>query len=308
MLTVRIGTRGSKLALAQADGVRRALRKLDPSARIKIVIIKTAGDEFQSVELFKRGGTGFFTKAIEKKLIQGDVDIAVHSLKDLPTELPKGLALAAYPKRLPTGDVLLSRRRYSLRGLPAGSVVGTASPRRQRQLTLLRPDLVAKDMRGNLDTRVSKVLKNEYDAVLLAKAGLLRLKKYLKYAHDVSPLELLPAVGQAALGLEVRAGDARLLQLLKKMNHADTEAAVRAERAFLRALGGGCRVPAGIHSRVKGSKLYLKGAVFSTCSNEGVFAEASGPKNRFEAVGKTLARKLLKKGAARFMKEARQES
>ena len=173
---IRLGTRGSRLALAQAGQVRRRLSAAWPGLRFEIVTVKTLGDEFQGVELFRQSGVGVFTKAIEKKLLSGEIDLVVHSLKDLPTDLSRGLVLAAVPRRLDAADVLLSKKRLTLSQLPAGAMVGTGSPRRKRQLLLARPDLKVRDLRGNLDTRVSKMLCGELDAIVLARAGLLRLK------------------------------------------------------------------------------------------------------------------------------------
>lgn len=302
---IRIGTRGSALALAQAEEVRRRLQARFPSRRFRIVTIKTRGDEFQAVELFKKKGIGVFTKAIEKKLLDNKIDIAVHSLKDLPTQLPKGLLLAAVPKRLDTRDLLVSRKRYTLASLPKGSVVGTGSPRRKRQIFGLRPDLVLEDIRGNLDTRVRKVLKRELDALVVARAGLLRLKKYLRFAVPVPRGQILPAVGQGALGLETRKGDRELLKMARLLNHSVTEKEVSAERLFLKALRGGCRVPVGIDAAVRNGKIFLKAAVFSTQTTDRVCGEASGPVDRYPIVSRSLAKKLLKNGAARFLREAR---
>ncbi|MGH7198799.1 MAG: hydroxymethylbilane synthase, partial [Candidatus Omnitrophota bacterium] len=236
-----------------------------------------------------------------------EIDLAVHSLKDLPTGLPKGLCLAAFPKRRDTRDVLISRGRFSLSSLPRGASVGTGSPRRKRQLLLARPDLNLRDIRGNIDTRMAKVLRRkEVDAVVVARAGLLRLGKYLKYARPISSRVMLPAIGQAALGIEARRSDREVLALTRFLNDARTEKEVLAERSFLKTLGGGCRVPAGIYSKVQGARLSLKATVFSTKGNGFVTDEASGPAAHFRELGVKLARRLLKKGAAKFMKEARQ--
>lgn len=304
---VRIGTRGSQLALAQARDIQKRLSRRHRSVAFKLVVIKTAGDEFQSVELFKRKKTGVFTKAIEEKLLRNEIDIAVHSLKDLPTELPRGLCLAAFPKRLDAADVLISRKRFGLSSLPRGASVGTGSPRRKRQLLLARPDLKLVDIRGNLDTRIAKVLKQKrYDAVVVARAGLLRLRKYLKYASPLSPRAVLPAVGQAALGIQARSEDSEVLRLTRFLNDARTQKEVLAERSFLKKLMGGCRVPAGIHSKVRGARLYLKAAVFSTKGKSFVRGEISGPAGRYGELGAALAKRLLKKGAGKFVKEARE--
>jgi hydroxymethylbilane synthase len=303
---VRIGTRGSRLALAQAREVRKRLSRRHRGTAFKLVIVKTTGDEFQSVELFKRNKTGVFTKAIEEKLLRGEIDLAVHSLKDLPTELSKGLCLAAIPKRLDPRDVIVSRGRYSLLSLPKGALVGTGSPRRKRQMLLARPDLRLVDIRGNLDTRVAKVLREKkLDAVVVARAGLMRLNKYLRYACPLSPRIVLPAVGQAALGIQARSGDRDILRLAAFLNHEATRREALAERGFLRAIEGGCRVPAGIYSKIRNGRLYLKAAVFSALG-KGFAADAlSGPAARSERLGERLAKRLLKKGAAGFVKEAR---
>ena len=306
MNVLRIGTRGSRLALAQAAQVKRRLERLNKGLRCRLVVIKTTGDEFQTVELFKKTNIGVFTKALEKKLLAGNIDVAVHSLKDLPTVLPKGLVLAAFPKRLDTGDALISAKRYNLRTLPLASRVGTGSPRRKSQLKRLRPDLELLDIRGNLDTRVDKVIRQKkYDAVVVAKAGLLRLKKFARYAAPIAPDQLLPAVGQAALGLEARAGDHDTLKLLRRINHPATEKRVLAERAFLHELRGGCRVPVGVHSAIKNGRFFLKAAVFSTHSGDCIGGDGSGAAKDHLDIAKQLARRLLKKGAAKFLKEAR---
>ncbi len=308
MTAIRIGTRGSRLALAQAAEIKKSLERLYPKRRFKLVIIKTTGDEFQTVALFKKTNIGVFTKTLETKLLKKEIDLAVHSLKDLPTDLPKGLTLAGFPKRLDPSDVLISKKRFNLRSLPKGAVVGTSSPRRKHQLRLVRPDLNIRDIRGNLDTRVSKVLQEKkYDAILVAKAGLLRLKKYLRYASPISPKQLLPAVGQAALGIEVRRDDRMILKMVKRLNHRSTEKEVLAERVFLKTLHGGCRVPVGIYSKIHGNRITLHGAVFSVRNDRVIKETAVGPKNHYQKVAKSLAYKLLKKGAKSLLIEARNE-
>jgi hydroxymethylbilane synthase len=303
---VRIGTRGSSLALAQAGQIKRRLEKRHPKFIFKLVTIQTSGDEFQSVEWFKKTGTGLFTKAIEQKLLENKIDLAVHSLKDLPTTLPKGLCLAAFPKRADVRDVLISRKGYDLSTLPAGAWVGTASPRRKSQLFLKRSDLRIKDIRGNLDTRVRKVLDaKELDAIVVARAGLLRLNRYLKYAKAIPEDDVLPAVGQGALALEIREEDSKTLRLVKFLNDQATRRRVLAERAFLKTLQGGCRVPVGISSAVKGRKIFLTAAVFSAKTSASIFEKISGAANSAEILGRRLAQKLLKKGARKFLVEAR---
>ena len=305
---IRIGTRGSRLALAQAAEIKKRLERLCPKHNFKLVVIKTSGDEFQTVALFKKTNIGVFTKALETKLLKKEIDIAVHSLKDLPTELPKGLVLAAFPKRLDPSDVLISRKRFSLKSLPKGAVVGTSSPRRKCQLHRIRPDLILRDIRGNLDTRVSKVLREKkYEPIILARAGLLRLKKYLRYASPISPKQLLPAVGQAALGLEARRNDRLILGMLKRLNHPPTEKEVRAERTFLKTLHGGCRVPVGVYSKIHGHRITLHGAVFSVRNNRVLKETLTASKNNYQKVGESLAQKLLRKGADSLLIEARND-
>ncbi|HTL71373.1 MAG TPA: hydroxymethylbilane synthase [Candidatus Eisenbacteria bacterium] len=306
--TFRLGTRGSRLALAQSGEIRRRLAALWPRLRFETVVVKTTGDEFQGVELFRKSGVGVFTKAIEKKLLSGEIDFAVHSLKDLPTDLPKGLVLAAVPRRLDPGDVLLSKKRHTLSSLPSGAVVGTGSPRRKRQILLARPDLEARDLRGNLDTRVRKMLDGEVDAIVVARAGLLRLKKFTRYARPIPTSVVLPAVGQAALAIEARRTDAETIRLLRRLSHAPTEIEVAAERAFLKALRGGCRVPVGILTTVRGRSIRLRAAVFSVNSSDFMTGRGAGPASRAEAVGRSLAASLLKKGAARFLRQARERA
>jgi hydroxymethylbilane synthase len=305
---VRIGTRASRLALAQAGDVMRRLKIAWPSERFRLVKIRTLGDEYQSVELFKKSGAGVFTKAIEKKLLAGDIDIAVHSLKDLPTDLPRGLTLAAVPKRFPVEDVLISRARRNLDSLPKGARVGTGSPRRKRQLLRLRPDLDVVDLRGNLETRISNVLNGrKMDAVVLAAAGLKRLKRFLKYARPLSADRMLPAVGQGALGIETRKNDTFILKLTKRLHDAGTAKEVTAERLFLKTLRGGCRVPVGVRSTAEKGHFILKGAVFSVKSDDFLQAEVRVPLSRYRTAGPLLARRLLKRGAGRFLREARAE-
>ncbi len=308
-MLIRIGSRGSKLALAQASEVRRKLARLCPGVKFELVQIKTHGDEYQSVEIFKKMRAGVFTKEIEKKLLSGAVDMAVHSLKDLPTDLPRGLKLAAIPKRASVEDVLISRYRYTVESLPPGARVGTGSPRRKLQLLRLRPDLKLVDLRGNLDTRVSKVLKEKsLDAVMVARAGLERLGKFKRFCRTVPAKQVLPAVGQGALGLETRAKDPAVEKIVRRLNHPETEVLARAERRFLQELRGGCRVPVGILAKRVGNKIYLKAAVFSVRNQGYVESEIRRPFSRSLQAAAILAKELLKKGARNFLLEAREGS
>lgn len=304
--SIRIGTRGSHLALAQAGQIQSRLKRLFPKISFDLVVVKTMGDEFQGVELFKKNNVGVFTKTLEEKLLQKEIDVAIHSLKDLPTDLPKGLFLAAYPKREDARDVLISRNGYDLKKIPTGSRVGTTSLRRQRQIALLRPDLQIEDMRGNLDTRVAKVLKSkEFDAVVVARAGLRRLGIFLKQSQPISIREMLPAVGQAVLGVEVRRKDKALINCLRKINHQETEICAKAERIFLKTLQGGCRVPAGIHSKISKNKIYLKASIFSTREAASISSSISGAAQNYPKLAIKLARILLANGGKSFLREAR---
>ena len=306
MKTVRIGTRGSKLALAQSGEVARALKRHHPKLRFELVQIKTAGDEFKSVHLFKKNGIGIFTKEIERRLLNGSVDIAIHSMKDLPTKLARGLTLAAVPKRAKVSDALISRGNHTLKTLPPGSRVGTGSPRRKRQLALLRPDLRLVDLRGNLDTRVSKVLTEKtLDGVVVARAGLERLKKYSRNWKEIDPEIFLPAVGQGALAIQVRQKDTLTRSIAGVLNDKSSERLAAVEREFLARLGGGCRVPVGILSKRIGSRLRLKAAVFSVNSGSFIEGAIERPWSQGVKAARLLADDLLKQGARRFMAEAR---
>lgn len=304
---IKIGTRGSVLALAQSTQVMRKLKHFFPKEHFKLVIVKTLGDEFQSVELFKKTNVGVFTKKLEEKLLSGEIDIAVHSLKDMPTELPKELMLAAFPKREDTRDCLITQNGTKLSQLPFGSRVGTGSARRKAQIRNARPDLRLLDLRGNLDTRVGRVLKKkELEAVVLANAGLRRIHKYLKNTSLLSLQTMMPAVGQGALGIEIRKKDAKLSGMLRRLNDKKTELCVTAERAFLKKLQGGCRVPVGIVSTLCSGKISLSAAVFSLKSGHVLRAEIKASAKAPENAGIRLASELLRKGAAKFLKEARE--
>jgi hydroxymethylbilane synthase len=304
--TIRIGTRPSALAMAQAHEVKRMLERKNRSRRFSLIPIRSHGDEYQSVEIFKKTNVGVFTKAIEKCLLAGQVDLAIHSLKDLPTALHKKLALAAIPKRSDARDVLISRSGYTLQSLPVGAKVGTGSPRRRQQLLRLRPDLQLVNLRGNLDTRVARVLKQKsLDAIVVARAGLLRLKKFLRHSRVISTHEILPAVGQGALAVEGKKNDREILKIAGSIHHRGTEIEVLAERAFLKTLNGGCRVPVGVTTKTLKNIFYMKAAVFSVCSQDSVEGEITAFSRQASSSAKKLARNLLKKGAGRFLTEAR---
>lgn len=258
--TFIIGARRSQLSLRQVDLVVAALRTAHPDLRTELREITTQGD-VSSAPLSQLGGLGVFTKAIESALLAGEIDIAVHSLKDLPPVLPDGLTLAAIPERADVRDALITRGSRPLAQLRRGARIGTGSARRAVQLRALRPDIEPADIRGNVATRIAKVDSSEYDGVVLAMAGLERLGLAEKVAHIFSIEEMTPAVGQGALGIETRADDAETLALVSAIEHAATRAAVTAERAFLERLGAGCRSPVGAHATVIGGELRLRATV-----------------------------------------------
>jgi len=289
-----IGSRGSRLALWQANWVRRQLEAAGRPVTIKE--IKTSGDRFVEQSLAVIGGQGLFVKEIEEALLARTIDVAVHSLKDLPTIQPLGLVVACVPEREEVRDLLLARGPTHLRALPTGSVVGTGSPRRACQILNLRPDLAVRDLRGNVDTRIAKWERGDYDAIILACAGVRRLELPVKG----SPIDLeamLPAVGQGALAIETRADDADARAVLAPTHHPDTAAAVAAERAFLRTLGGGCQAPIAAHARIEGGTLRLRGLVAEPSGRRTVRGDAAGPPDEAEAIGAALADELLGRGA-----------
>ncbi|HST53456.1 MAG TPA: hydroxymethylbilane synthase [Pyrinomonadaceae bacterium] len=303
-----IGSRGSKLAMWQSEWVKARLEALDPGASVRIEVIKTSGDVMHDVPLASIGGQGAFTKELEVALLERRVSIAVHSLKDLPTITPEGLTIAAVPEREDPRDALVMRadlrvQNPSLRNLPHGATVGTSSLRRIAQLKHLRPDASIKDLRGNVDTRLRKLDAGDYDAIILACAGLRRLGLGERISAPVEIAEMLPAVSQGALGVETRSDDADTNSLVSRLDHAPTRAAVLAERALLRSLGGGCQVPIAAHATVSGGRIRLDGLVASL-DGEHVIRDASeGDEGDAAGVGETLAARMLKSGAATLLAE-----
>ena len=290
-----IASRGSQLALWQAHWVERQLTAAGHACRIEI--IKTTGDKITDVPLAKVGTKGLFTKEIEEALLDGRADLAVHSLKDLPTELPKGLVLAAVPEREDPRDAIVGRR---LADLPQGAKVGTSSLRRSAQLRKLRPDLVVESVRGNLDTRLRKLDEGRYDAILLAAAGLKRLGWADRIAEILDASLMCSAVGQGALAIETRSSGAGF-QACAALDHPDTHAAVTAERGVLGALGGGCQVPIGAHATVQAGRLRLQAIVASPDGSELIRAESEGASADAEAIGHALGEELLARGARRIL-------
>lgn len=301
---LRIGTRGSRLALWQAHYVADALTPLAAPRPVQLVEIQTTGDQVRDVPLASLGGIGVFTKEIQRALLANTIDVAVHSLKDLPTIPVDGLTLAAVPPRAASGDVFISRRHRHFDDLPQGARVATGSLRRRAQLLHRRPDLHLVDIRGNVDTRLRKLDEDDFDALILAQAGLERLGLGSHITHIIDSTWMLPAVGQGALGLECRNDDAATQQLLGHLNHEPTRQAVLAERAMLFALGGGCLVPIGALGTVTENVLTLRGAVLDAGGKERVDGQISGNEAEALHLGNRLAEDLLGKGAKRLLASA----
>jgi len=290
-----IASRGSQLALWQARWVEARLRDLGHEARIEIV--RTTGDKITDVPLAKVGTKGLFTKEIEEALLDGRADLAVHSLKDLPTELPEGLVLAAVPEREDPRDAIVGR---PLNQIPRGARVGTSSLRRSAQLRRLRPDVAVESVRGNLDTRLRKLDEGQYDAILLAAAGLKRLGWSARIAEILDPARMCPAVGQGALAIETRAAGPGF-EAVRALDHAATHAAVAAERGVLASLGGGCQVPIGAHATVADGRVRLLAIVASPDGAEMVRGESEGAAGDADALGRALGADLLARGARRIL-------
>lgn len=300
-----IGSRGSKLALWQAEQARQRLLDLNPTIDVRIEIIKTTGD-VKNDPLSVIGGKGVFTKELEDALLDGRIDIAVHSLKDLPTVLPEGLSISAICEREDARDALVLRSNFevehaSLAGLPHDAVVGTSSQRRLAQLKSLRPDVVVKDLRGNVDTRIRKLDEGQYEAVILASAGLLRLGLQDRISARIPIGEMLPAVGQGAIAIEARSDNQVAVEATRKLDHNETRVACLAERAFLRSLGGGCQFPIAAHGVIEQDSLKLDGLVARPDGSEILRDSISGTVNDPEKLGSKLADRLLQQGAASLL-------
>jgi len=289
-----VGTRRSRLALAQTDEVLSELGRAHPGVDFVVREIVTKGDRDRSAPLARIRGRGVFTKALEEALACGEIDLAVHSLKDLPTTLPKGLALLAVPRRLDPRDALIARTATSLSGLPHRARVGTSSARRAAQLLARRPDLRICEVRGNVETRIQKLTEGDSDAIVLAAAGLVRLGLIHK-ATQILPLDvMLPAVGQGALAIEGRADDARVRAIVAVVEHADTRSCVDAERALLAALGGGCRTPLGaLATPQQPDGILVRAVLYSRDGREAISKQIRGPMRDAVSLGRSLAREIL---------------
>jgi hydroxymethylbilane synthase len=296
MKSIRIGTRGSKLALAQTAWVKAQVEEQYPDARIETILIKTSGDRFSETNIRAIGGKGIFTKEIEDALLSEEIDLAVHSMKDLPTELPAGLTVAAVPRREDPRDVLVSARGITLNQLPAGAKLGTGSLRRTAQILHYRQDLSVMPIRGNVDTRLRKLDEGEFDALVMAAAGLKRIGREEKIVEYISHEVCLSAAGQGALGLESRQDDP-VCEQLSFLHDPASFAEVFAERSFLKRLGGGCHVPVGARAIAEGEKLTLFGVVSSPDGISLYRGETSGTVIDAKDLGRELAERLLSRGA-----------
>jgi hydroxymethylbilane synthase len=299
---MKLGTRSSPLALWQAHFVQSRLQALSSTRPVALVKIETHGDRDQASALSAMGGFGVFTKAIQNALLQNEADLAVHSLKDLPTIPVEGLELVAVPPRGPTGDAFVSRKHKKFEDLPQGATVGTSSLRRRAQLANHRPDLQLIELRGNVDTRLRKLDEQNLDAIILAEAGLVRLGLADRITEVLDAEWMLPAVGQGAIGLECRSADAETRQIAEGLTDPETWHRVLAERAMLWTLGGGCLVPIGATSRVDHGVLTLRGVVLSPDGQRRVIATHRGSASTPLAVGQELAGMLLGEGAGELLK------
>ncbi|HSL47753.1 MAG TPA: hydroxymethylbilane synthase [Candidatus Deferrimicrobiaceae bacterium] len=302
-MKVRLGTRGSRLALVQSEEVAGALRAR--GAEVEVVVIRTSGDRLAQVALADFGGKALFVKEIEEALLAGQVDVGVHSLKDLPSDLPPGLALGAFPVREDPRDVLLARAGGGWEALPPGAVVGTSSPRRRAMVLARRPDLRAEPIRGNVETRLEKLRGGACDALVMAAAGLKRLGLSPPHRTPLDPADFVPAVGQGVLAVEARQADRELLELLRAVDDTRTRLAAVAERAFLARLGAGCHTAVAGHARPEGEALVLTGVVASPDGSTVLRASASGPASTGERLGVTVAEELLAKGAEALLDASR---
>jgi hydroxymethylbilane synthase len=300
--TIVLGTRGSKLAVQQSEWVQARLSELAPGVTVTLRRIQTSGDKILDVPLANIGGKGLFVKEIEEALLAGEIDLAVHSMKDVPTQLPQGLAILCIPQREDPRDALISRTGCVFKDLPRGAKVGTSSLRRQAQFLHARPDLKIEMLRGNLDTRLRKLREGHYDAIVLAAAGLRRLGWTHEITEYLDPRISLPAIGQGALGIEGRQDDVFICSLLSRMDHTLTRVAVMAERALLDRLEGGCQVPIAAYATVSGTELRLEGLVASVDGKDMIRDMVKGTTEHAGELGRQLAERLLVRGGDKILK------
>jgi hydroxymethylbilane synthase len=301
--TLHIGTRGSLLALTQSEGIKAAIERHCQGCLVTLKIIKTTGDKILDVPLAKVGGKGLFVKEIEDALLEGSIDLAVHSMKDVPADLPQGLEIGAIPRREDPRDVLVMGQGKDLFDLPHGAKVGTSSLRRAAQLKSLRPDLEIENLRGNLDTRLRKLQDGRYDAIVLAAAGIHRMGWKDRITAYLDPIQFLPAIGQGALGIEIRSSDGEIRRLLGPLHDPDSAVAVTAERSFLKELEGGCQVPVAGYARVVNGQVELSGLVASVDGKTIYRRTGLADRREAESLGRRLARELLDAGAKQILDE-----
>jgi len=298
---INIGTRGSALALWQARWVQSRLHEIYPDAIIELQIIKTKGDKILDVPLAKIGGKGLFVKEIETALLNNEIDLAVHSMKDMPSEIPDGLCLGAITERENPLDVLISSNGSELKDLPKTARIGTSSLRRSSQILHVYPELQIVPLRGNLDTRLKKLDSENLDAIILAAAGVIRLGLEERITSFFETEFILPAVGQGALGIEIREDDSLMQKTMHRLNDFETQVAVHAERAFLHQLEGGCQVPIAAHATVKNQTLHLTGMVAGLSGQPLIREAITGHTDQAVLLGQTLAENLLQKGAKEIL-------
>ncbi len=301
--TLILGTRGSKLALQQSQWFQTRLHEVAPDVQVTLRKIQTSGDKIVDVPLAKIGGKGLFVKEIEEALLAGEIDLAVHSMKDVPAQLPDGLEILCVPPREDARDALISRDGRRFMDLPQGARIGTASLRRQAQLLNARPDLCIDMLRGNLDTRLRKLKEGQFDAIVLAAAGLHRLAWAQEITEYLDPVVSLPAIGQGALGIEGRGEDHFVRSILDRLNDQTTGTAVTAERAFLNRLEGGCQVPIAAHATLSDGQLTLDGLVASIDGKTIIRDEIRGKSGEAYALGVQLAERLLARGGDKILRE-----
>lgn len=300
-----IGSRGSRLALVQSEFIAAELARLHPDIEVEIKKIKTTGDKITDVALAKIGDKGLFVKEIESELLDGGIHLAVHSMKDMPTKLPEGLEIGAVPERLNPLDALISYKYNSLDDLPQGAVIGTGSLRRRAQLAHYRKDLKFVDIRGNLPTRLEKLVSLNLDATILAAAGLERLEALNEHVHTLPVAACLPAVGQGALCLEIRSDDEYVKSLMEPLNHRISMTRIKGERAFMRALEGGCQVPIGALAVITDGELTLEGVLVSLDGERLIRKKIEGKPEEAESMGLALAEEILSGGGREILQEIR---
>lgn len=299
-----IGSRGSELALWQANFIKKELERKKKNLSVEIKIINTKGDKILDVALSKIGDKGLFTKELENELLNGSIDIAVHSLKDLQTEIPKGLKLAAVTKRHPVEDVLIAGKKGTkINNLREGAIIATGSLRRRSQILHLRPDIKIEELRGNVPTRIKRFLESDWDAIILARAGVERLKLNRHISSIINKVDILPAVGQGALGIEIREDNDFAEQVVQSIHHEETYVAVKAERSLLKCLEGGCQVPIGAYAEMKSNGLYLEAIVGAIDGSITFRKKMRGAKSKPEKLGEKLAKDLLRAGASAILKD-----